>query len=141
MLNALVSVSLMILTLTLVLLVGAAVPLMFQAGRTLTAYERLAETIDVEIKPTLLEVKDAIAGINQIRSITTQRVNEVSHKVDEVADTVGNATVGAARRSSVWGAGLLAGVRAYFNSHEPKQLEARSSEANQYPSARSETNG
>jgi uncharacterized protein YoxC len=136
-LNVMVSVSLMFLALTLVMLAGAAVPLMFQAGRTLTAYERLAETIDVEIKPTLLEVKDAIQGINQIRSITTQRVNEVSHRVEDVADTVGTAAGQAAKRSSVWGAGLLAGVQAYFN----REQETRQIEAKQYPSARSETNG
>jgi hypothetical protein len=101
----------MLLTVTMLLLVASALPLMNQAGRTLSAYEKLAGTLDTELKPTLTELKEVMDGVNDLRLQTAKRVNEVGSGVVGTIETVKH---GAKAGSSVWTAGLMAGVKAYF---------------------------
>jgi uncharacterized protein YoxC len=127
--NVLISVSLMLLAVTALLLIGSAIPLLSQASRTLVAYEKLAETLETELSPTLTEVKTMLEGVNQIRQVTTDRVTQVSHQVTDVAGSVGTVADKAKKQSSAWGAGLLAGVRAYLEAgkSEPHARQIASS--------------
>jgi uncharacterized protein YoxC len=134
--NVLVAVSLMFLAVTLSLLVGFAAPLFIQAGRTLNAYEKLADTLETEVKPTLIEVRHVVDGLNDLRSLTSARVTAVSHRVEDVAGTVSTVAGEAKKHSNVWGTGLLAGVRAYLNGQSPdiqpstRQIPASQGEKN-----------
>lgn len=139
--NAFVAVSLIILTLSLLLMVSAAIPLISQASRTLFAYERLADTVETEIKPTLLEVKEAVEGFNQFRSLTAKRVNEVGHTVEDVAGSVGHAAKDVTKSSSVFGAGLIAGIKHYLEDKEVKQFEAKQISSKQLSNVQGEGNG
>lgn len=114
--NALISVSLMLLAVTALLLIASAIPLLSQASRTLIAYEKLADTLQTEISPTLGEVKTMLEGVNQIRQVTTERVTQVSHQVTDVAGSMGTAAEKAKKNSSALGVGLLAGIRAYLDT-------------------------
>lgn len=131
-LNALVCIALGFLAVTALMLLGSAIPLFMQASRTLHAYENLADTLQNELKPTLGEVRTMLEGVNELRSLTAERVSEVSHKVEDVAGTMGIAAGEAKKKSSVWGAGLLAGVKAYLDANhgEPKQLAIKRGEQN-----------
>ncbi len=113
--SLLVPAALMILAVSVVLLVCSALPLFFQASRTLLAYENLARTLETELTPTLIEIKDVMAGDNQIRSSTAQRVSEVSHQVEGVAGSVADE---AKKHSQVWGTGLIAGLKAYLTKEK-----------------------
>lgn len=117
--SVLISVSLILLTLTALILVGSAIPLMNQASRTLIAYEQLATSVQSEVKPTLKEFKEVVDGFNEIRSLTARSVTEVGHKVEDVADTVGLVAGTASKHSSVLGTGILAGIRAYLSHSKP----------------------
>ena len=114
--NVLIAVSIMLLAVTGLLLIASAIPLLGQASRTLIAYEKLAETLETELSPTLTEVKTMLEGVNQIRQVTTERVTAVSHQVGGVAGSVGTVADKAKKQSSAWGAGLWAGVKAYLDS-------------------------
>jgi len=128
-LNVFVIAALMLLAVSAILLIGSAVPLLEQARRTVNAYERLADTLENELKPTLADVREVLEGVNQIRSVTAQRVTEVGHKVEEVSGSFGEVAGQAKRQSSVWGAGLIAGIKAYLSARdeqgprsEPRQI-------------------
>jgi uncharacterized protein YoxC len=112
--NAFIAVALILLAVSTFLLVSSAMPLMHQANRTAIAFEKLADTLQAETKPTLQELRDVISGVNQLRSVTAERVTEVGHRVEDVAGTVGQVAGSAKKHTAVWGAGLLAGVRAYL---------------------------
>ena len=89
-----------------------------QANRTLSAYERLADTLDREVVPTIVEVREVMDGLKRLPNVTAQRLTEVSHQVESVAGSVGQAAGNAKRHSSVWGAGLFAGVKSYLAGHD-----------------------
>lgn len=108
-----------------------------QANRTLTAYERLADTLDREVVPTVMEVREVMDGIKRLPNATAQRLTEVSHQVESVADSVGVAAVSAKKHSSVFGAGLFAGLRAYLSGHDDDDIE---NPARQISDARGESN-
>ena len=135
--NVMVAVALMLLTVTALLLIAFLLPLLLQAGRTLIAYEKLADTLQNEVPPTLSEFRHVAERVNQLGSVTTQRVTEVSHKVEEVSGSLGQAAGQARRQSRVWGTGLLAGIKAYLggkdhNASDPevKQLTVERGEHN-----------
>lgn len=116
--NVLIAFSLLILTVIACLIAGNFFPVLSQASRTLNAYEKLAETLDSEIKPTLEEFKDVLHGVNELRSITAQRVSDVSTTVEDVAGSMTQAAGQAGKQGSVLGAGFLAGVKAYFSQQK-----------------------
>ena len=121
MVNAFITMALMLLAVASLMLVAAAFPMMNQASRTLIAFEKLADTVQGETKPTLAELREVISGLNQLKSVTAERVTEVSHRVEDVAGTVGNVAGKAKKSSAVWGAGFVAGIRAYLTSREDGQ--------------------
>ena len=116
-LNSLVAFAFILLAITSILMVAAIYTLVPQVSRTLIAYEKLADTVQVELRPTLAELKEVMAGVNQLRSVTTQRVTDVSHQVETVAGSFEQVASKAKKRTSVWGTGLLAGLKAYLTAN------------------------
>ena len=116
-----VVVCLMFMTVSIVFFVPSAVTILEQARRTLTAYERLANTLDAEVPATLNEFKQLADRVNQLGSVTTQRVTDVGHKVEEVSGSIGQAAEVAKKESSVWGSALWAGVRAYLSAKDSSE--------------------
>lgn len=108
-----------------------------QASRTFVAYERLADTLDREVVPTVMEVREVMDGIKRLPNATAQRLTEVSHQVESVAGSVGVAADKAKRNSSVFGAGIFAGLRAYLSGHDDDDIE---NPARQISEARGESN-
>lgn len=108
-----------------------------QANRTLTAYERLADTLDREVVPTVVEVREVMDGIKRLPNATAQRLTEVSHQVETVAGSMGVAADKAKKHSSVFGAGLFAGLRAYLSGQDDDDIE---SPARHLSEARGESN-
>ena len=123
-LNLLVLVALVFLAFALIALMGAACTLVPQVHRTLNAYEKLADTLEKELSPTLSEVNKVLIGVQEIRAIAGQRMTEVGTKVEDVTDNLAKAADKAKKHSSVWGAGLLAGARAYFASKNAAKRES-----------------
>jgi uncharacterized protein YoxC len=115
--DVLVAAALIILAVASILLIGSAVPMLIQAGRTLLAYERLADTLKFEIQPTLAEIVRFLDGINSLRSATTDRVMQVGQGFETVADSVAEAAGSAKAKSSVLTAGLLAALKTYLEGH------------------------
>ncbi len=124
MVNAFISVALMLLAVTSLLLVSSAIPLLSQASRTLIAFEKLADTVQGETKPTLTELREVVSGLNQLKSVTAERVTEVSHRVEGVTSTVGEVAGKAKKSSAVWGAGFVAGIKAYLAGKDDGQVPA-----------------
>jgi uncharacterized protein YoxC len=95
--------------------------LMMQGQNTLKSIERLSNTLNDEVGPTAVELREVMHGVNRIRSITEQRVNEVGHKVEGIAGSVTQATSTAQKQSTIFGTGLWAGLKEYLtgkNDHE-----------------------
>lgn len=106
--------ALVFLALALFALLAAASTLLPQATRTLNALERLANTLEEEMGPTLKEVQKVIVGVGELKQITQQRVAEVGTKVEDVTGSITKAADSAKRSSSVMGAGIWAGFKAYL---------------------------
>ena len=135
MVNSFVIMALMLLGVASILLVSSAVPLMGQANRTLIAFEKLADTLQNETTPTLRELNEVLSGVNKLRTATTERISEASHKVEDVTGSVNKVATQAKQQSSVFGAGILAGVRAYLTGQEggdpaSRQISASRGEEN-----------
>ncbi len=113
-LNAIAVGSLAFFALCLALLLAVAFPLMAQITRTLNAYENLAQTLDSELGPTLQEVQKVVTGVGELKQIAQQRVVQVGTKVEDVAGSLTKAAGSAQKHSSVMGAGIWAGLRAYL---------------------------
>lgn len=114
--NAAVVLALVFLAVSLTILVSSLLPLLSQAGATLSSIERLSDTLNTEVKPTMLELRGLMDGVNQIRAITAQRVQQVGSKAEELSGNVNNIVGSAKKESTVARAGFLAGLKAYFNS-------------------------
>ena len=69
----------------------------------------MAQCTGEEIGPTAVQLREVMSTVNQLRGATEQRISAVSHKVEDVAGTLGTAVNSAHKHSSVWGTGLLAG--------------------------------
>lgn len=85
-----------------------------QINRTLAAYEKLADTLEEELGPTLQEVQKVVVGVGELKQIAGQSLAGVSTKVEDVTGNINKAAGTAKKQSSVWGAGLLAGVKTYL---------------------------
>ena len=105
-------------------LVGAVVAcgqLVPQVNRTLTAYEKLATTLETELAPTLREVSKLSGGVIKIQSVAQQSITDVGKKVEDVTGNLTKVTDTAKKESNVWGTGLLAGFKAYLSSQANKE--------------------
>ncbi|HEY9786144.1 MAG TPA: hypothetical protein V6D17_12125 [Candidatus Obscuribacterales bacterium] len=116
-LDYLVIGSLVLLSLALVGLAMAASQLIPQVNRTLTAYEKLASTLDTELAPTIREVNRLAGGVIKLQSAAQHSVAEVGTKVEDVTGNITKVADSARKESSVWGTGFLAGVKAYLSTH------------------------
>lgn len=113
--DAVIAVAMAFMALSVTLLVGALISVIWKGRDTLGAIEKLCNTVDQEVGPTAVQLREVMDGLNQLRGVTTQRITAVAHKAEEVSDTLGTAVGTASKHSNVWGAGLLAGFRAYLN--------------------------
>lgn len=123
--NVAVVAALIFLAVSLTLLVASIMPLLRQGEATLSSLQRLSDTLDKEVPPTMAELRGVMDGVNQIKSITAQRVSDVGHKAEELTGNVTNLVGSAKKESSVAGAGVLAGLKAYFfpdHSEESKTI-------------------
>jgi len=124
--NVAVVGALIFLSVSLTLLVASVMPLLRQSEATLSSLQRLSDTLDKEVPPTLSELRGVMDGVNQIRSLTAQRVSEVGTKAEELTGNV-TTLVGTARKeTAVAGVGLLAGLKAYFGGSNENDKEKKS---------------
>jgi uncharacterized protein YoxC len=114
--NVIVVFTLMLLALSLIMLVGAAITLIPQISRTLGAFEKLASTVEIELEPTLSEANKLLGGVLKLQNIATTGVAGVQNKVEDVTGNISKAANQAQHHSSIWGAGLAAGVKAYLEA-------------------------
>lgn len=118
-LDATIAISMMFMALSTTLLVCALLGVLWKGRDTLGAIERLCHTVDQEVGPTAVQLREVMDSVNQLKGVTTQRITAVSHKVEEVTGTVGTAVDSAQKQTSVFGTGLLAGLHAYFSPKGP----------------------
>jgi uncharacterized protein YoxC len=130
--NFAVIVALMVLAFALALLVYALQPLLNQARSTALAFQKLSETMEREVGPTMSELRGVMDGVNQIKSLTAQRVSDVGHKAEELTGSVTSLVGNAQKESSVASAGLLAGLKAYLFHHhqEDGKIDSKQSQSN-----------
>ncbi len=122
-LNIIVVVSLILLAVALLLLVSAVMTLVPQAHRTMASFQRLANTVTVELEPTMIEAQKLIGSVVKLQNIAQTSVTDITSKVESVTGNINKATDGAQRHTKVWGAGILAGLKAYLNSKERAKEE------------------
>jgi uncharacterized protein YoxC len=113
----------MVMSVSMLLLVGALTGVLWKGRDTLGAVERLCHTLDQEVGPTAVQLREVMESVNQLKGVTTQRITAVSHKVEDVAGSVGTAVDKAQKQSTVFGHGFLAGVRAYFAPKSPEDSD------------------
>lgn len=113
-LDATIALAMMFMAVSTTLLVAALVGVLWKGRDTLGAIERLCHTLDSEVGPTAIQLREVMDGVNQLKGVTTQRITAVSHKVEDVAETVGTTVTTAQKQTKVLGSGILAGIRAYL---------------------------
>lgn len=118
-LDAAIAFSLGFMALSTTLLTAALMGVIWKGRDTLGAIEKLCHTVDQEVGPTAVQLREVMESVNQLKGVTTQRITAVSHKVEDVAGSVGTTFDKAQKQTTVLGTGLFAGVRAYF---APKSL-------------------
>lgn len=101
--------------------------LLKQSERTLDATESLIRTLDKELGPTLNEVNLVLGSVQEIKAIAEQRITDVGTKVEDVTGNITKVADQAKSHSSVWGAGLMAGWKAYLDG-KPANKEERAAE-------------
>ena len=123
--DAFVVFALLGLCLGLAVLAAYINPLITQGVRTLESYAKLADTLEEELAPTLREVQKVVVGVGELRQIAGQTMSGVGTKVEDVTGNITKVAGNAQRSSSVWGAGLLAGAKAYLEGkgHEHRDTE------------------
>jgi uncharacterized protein YoxC len=102
------------MALSLTLLVSALTSVLWKGRDTLGSIERLADTLQQEVGPTAVQLREVMDGLNQIKGVTTQRITAVTHKVETAADSVATAVDKTKKHSTVWGTGLIAGFKEYL---------------------------
>lgn len=110
-------------------LMAVSLPLMSmvkQSERTLSALERLLGTVDRELGPTLKQVDTLLGTVLELKTSAEKRIGDMGNKMGDMTGGLTKATAEAKKQSSVFGAGLFAGVRAYLET----KPEKRSSEQN-----------
>ena len=85
-----------------------------QSERTLDATENLIRTLDKELGPTLNEVHTVIGSVHEIRAIAEKKFTDVGTKVEDVSGNLTKAAGQAQTETTVWGTGMMAGLKAYF---------------------------
>jgi uncharacterized protein YoxC len=113
-LNNVVIVTLILLAVSMLLLVGAAWTLIPQAHRTLFAIQKLANTVETELEPTLSEANRLLGGVVKLQDLAQQSVSGMTTKVEDVTGNITKVADAAKKNSTVWGAGLTAGIKAYL---------------------------
>ena len=113
--NTVVAFALAFLAFSVTALFWQAVPLLNQLLATASSCRALLQTIEREVEPTAKELRELMHGVNQLRAITVDRVVEVGTKVEDATHKAGTAVTSAKKESTVFGHGLLAGMKAYFN--------------------------
>jgi hypothetical protein len=108
------------MALSTTLLVAALMGVIWKGRDTLGAIEKLCNTVDQEVAPTAVQLREVMESVNQLKGVTTQRITAVSSKVEDVAGSVGTAVDKAQRQTTVLGTGLFAGMRAYFAPKGPQ---------------------
>jgi len=137
--NFAVVAALLVLAFSLALLVGSIMPLLRQVNSTALSFQKLSETMEREVGPTMTELRSVMDGVNQIKSITAQRVHDVGSKAEELTGSVTTLVGTAKKESTVASAGVLAGLKAYlFSHHEPH--DEREIESKQIPVNRERKN-
>lgn len=127
--NVAVVAALGFLAVSLTLLVASVMPLLRQGEQTLSSLQRLSDTLDKEVPPTLNELRGVMDGVNQIRSLTAQRVQDVGTKAEELTGNVTTIVGSAKKETAVAGTGLLAGLKAYFFGNHEHHSDEKSSDA------------
>jgi uncharacterized protein YoxC len=120
-LNILVIVTLVLLAVSLLLLVGAAWTLIPQVNRTLFAVERLANTVETELQPTLSEAHRLVGGVMKLQDLAQQSVSGVSTKVEDVTGNLSKVAEAAKKNTAIWKAGLAAGIKAYLEGNNERR--------------------
>ncbi len=115
--NAALIIALVLLAVSALILVTSVMPLISQSVRTLNAIEDLSETVKREIPPTLVEVRSVMDGLDQIRSSAAKNITQVSTKIEDVSGSVNHAVNSASKQTSIFGAGLFAGIQAFFEGN------------------------
>lgn len=117
-LNIIVVFSLILLSVTLLLLASAAITLVPQVHRTLASFQKLANTVTVELEPTMIEAHKLIGSVVKLQNIAQNSVEDMTTKVEDVTSNITRVANGAQRHTKVWGAGLMAGFKSYLASKE-----------------------
>jgi len=138
--NVIVVFTLLLLASSLTLLVGAVMTLVPQANRTLGAFERLASTVEAELEPTLAEANKLIGSVLKLQNIAQNSVAGVQTKVEDVTGSIGRVADGAKKQTSVWGAGLAAGITAYLEAKPERSEQPKRSDGNKASKDRGEQN-
>jgi uncharacterized protein YoxC len=112
--DAVVAVSMAFMAVSLMLLVASLMNVLQKGMDTLGSVQRLCNTLDQEVGPTAVQLREVMNGVNQLRGATTQRISAVSHKVEDVAGSLTTAVDQAQKQTSVMSTGLLAGIQAYL---------------------------
>ena len=123
-LSVLVIVMLGLLAVSFLLLVGAAWTLIPQALRTMFAIEKLADTVHTELQPTMSEAHRLIGGVMKWQDLAQQSVSGVSTKVEDVTGNISRVAVIAKKNTTIWKAGLTAGIKAYLEGKNEKDKAA-----------------
>lgn len=123
--DVIVAVCMMLMAVALLLFVSTLMSVLYKSIDTLGAIQRLCNTIDQEIGPTAVQLREVMNGINQLRGATTQKITAVGHKVEEVSDSFGSAVNNVQKQTSVLGTGILAGFRAYLHGKPEEGSDKR----------------
>jgi hypothetical protein len=108
-------------------LLAAGMTLIPQVNRTLTAYEKLGDTLNQELAPTLQEVRKVVVGVGELKQMAGQTMNGMSTKVEDVTGNISHLASTAKHQSSVWSTGFLAGAKAWLDNKEEVKKEHRPS--------------
>lgn len=115
-LDIIVVVLFLILVVVVVFMATPISNLLKQSERTLDATESLIRTLDKELGPTLNEVNLVLGSVQEIKAIAEQRITDVGTRVEDVTGNITKVADQAKTSTSIWGAGLMAGWKAYLES-------------------------
>lgn len=88
--------------------------LLEQSTKTLGATENFINTLDRELGPTIKEVDNVLVTVQEFRAIAEKSLTGVGTKVEDVTGSIGKVADSAKHETSVWGTGVMAGLRSYF---------------------------
>ncbi|MCA9804349.1 MAG: hypothetical protein KC777_20410 [Cyanobacteria bacterium HKST-UBA02] len=109
-----------ILVVLLVLMAFPLLRLLEQSTKTLGATENFINTLDKELGPTIKEVDNVLVTVQEFRAIAEKGLTGVGTKVEDVTGSITKVADSAKTETSVWGVGVMAGLKAYFTPREEK---------------------